>query len=562
METPIGRRPSPSAGRRHRFTGSARLTVLLIAAGVAPPVPTVATADSEPGAAACERAARLALPNATLETRVVPAGAFAGPPAPFSGRDITEVYKSLPPFCRVSATARPTADSDIKIEVWLPMTAWNGRLLGLGNGGFAGLIDYLNLSRALRNGYAATATDAGHTGAPIDAAWALGHPEKVIDFGHRGIHEMTRVAKEAARAFYGRPPRRSYFAGCSDGGREALMEAQRYPEDYDGILAGAPAHDWTALLSTAVWHTQALTLDPASFIPPDRIPAIAAAVNQACDAADGVKDGVLNDPRRCRFDPASMQCKPGESSPACLTAPQVVALRKIHQGPRDAAGRQLFPGYPPGAETGEGGWALWITGEQPARSLMAMFGQGYFSHMVYEKPDWDYRGFRMERDLTAAVEKTAKVLDATDPDLRRFAARGGRLILYHGWQDPAIPAESTVNYYESIVGHMGPAARAVVRLYMAPGVQHCEGGPGPDAFGQAGDWSSDDPARSLRVALERWVEKGIAPSTIVATKYTGDGAARAATVTRPLCEYPQAARYKGTGNPDAAASFVCEAPTR
>ena len=561
MELPI-RRTERCGARRDRFTGWAGLTVVLIVAGAAPLAPIAAAAQDTPGAAACERVARLAVPNATIEARAVPAGGFAGPPAPFSGRDLTAVYKSLPAFCRVSATARPSPDSDIKIEVWLPVTGWNGRLLGLGNGGFAGLIDFLNLSMALRNGYAATATDAGHAGTPIDATWALGHPEKVIDFGHRGIHEMTRVAKETARAFYGEAPRRAYFAGCSDGGREALMEAQRYPEDYDGILAGAPANDWTALLSTAVWHTQALTLDPASFIPPDRIPAIAAAVNQACDAGDGVTDGILTDPRQCRFDPASMQCRSGQPPATCLTEPQIVALRKIYQGPRDAAGRQLFPGYLPGAETGDGGWALWITGAKPAASLMAMFGQGFFSHMVHEKPDWDYRSFRIEHDLKVAMEKTARALDATDPDLRRFAARGGKLILYHVWQDPAIPAESTVNYYDSVVKRMGAVADAAVRLYMAPGVQHCDGGPGPDSFGQAGDWSSDDPSRSLRAALEQWVEKGIAPATIVSSKYTGDEQSRAATMTRPLCPYPQVARYKGTGNPNDAASFACEAPAR
>jgi feruloyl esterase len=240
-------------------------------------------------ASACERLASLAVPETSIaEARLVAAGTFAGPPAPFSGRDISALYKSLPPFCRVSAVARPTSDSDIEIEVWLPVSGWNGKLLGLGNGGFAGLIDYLNLANALRSGYAATATDAGHTGTPVDAAWAAGHPEKVVDFGHRGIHEMTRVAKAVVQEHYGEKARRSYFHGCSDGGREALMEAQRYPEDYDGILAGAPAHHWTALLTTAVWHTRALTLDPASFIPPAKIPAVASAVNAACDTLDGV----------------------------------------------------------------------------------------------------------------------------------------------------------------------------------------------------------------------------------------------------------------------------------
>ena len=226
--------------------------------------------------------------------------------------------------------AKPTADSNIRIEVWLPAAGWNGKLQGIGNGGFAGLIDYVQLGLVVSKGYAATATDTGHAGTPIDATWALGHPEKVVDFGHRGIHEMTRVAKEAVHAFYGKTPQRSYFAGCSDGGREALMEAQRYPADYDGILAGAPANNWTPLLATAVSDTQALTLDPASFIPQTKIPAIAAAVLKACDELDGVRDGILNDPRQCHFDPATMQCKAGEDTDKCLTATQAAALKKIY----------------------------------------------------------------------------------------------------------------------------------------------------------------------------------------------------------------------------------------
>jgi feruloyl esterase len=541
------------------FVARAALSLALCGDGVT----TAFAAQEPPGASACERAARLALGDATIaETVVVPAGAFAGPPAPFSGQDLTTLYKSLPAFCRVSATATPTSDSDIKIQVWLPVAGWNGRLLGVGNGGFAGLIDYRNLAAALGKGYAAAATDAGHTGSPIDATWAPGHPEKVADFGHRGIHEMTRVAKETVRAFYGEHARRSYFHGCSDGGREALMEAQRYPDDYDGILAGAPAHNWTALLATAVWDTRALTLDPASFIPPEKIPAIAAAVNAACDGLDGVKDGILADPRGCHFDPATIQCRDTGLSDACLTAPQVVALRAIYEGPRDADGKQVFPGYPPGAEEGGGGWVTWITGRQPKTSLMALFGLGYFSQMVYGRPDWDFSEFALAADLRTAVEKTAQALDATDTDLTRFRARGGKLILYHGWQDPAIPAVSTVDYYDAVVRRMGKGTTdAFVRLYMAPGMQHCGDGPGPDAFGQAGEWSSDDPGRSLRVALERWVEGGAAPSSVIAAKYAGEGPTRRVTMLRPVCPHPQVARYAGTGDTNDAGTFACVAPT-
>ena len=529
---------------------------LALAAVVLAVIARSASAADDPSTA-CARVAALALPSTTIDARVVQPGAFQGPAAPFSQMDIGAVYKALPAFCRVSAVAAPTRDSHIQIEVWLPAAGWNGRLLGVGNGGFAGLIDYLSLSMALNHGYAVTATDAGHTGSPIDATWAPGHPEKVADFGHRGIHEMTRVAKDVVRAYYTQSARKAYLDGCSDGGREALMEAQRYPSDYDGILAGAPAGHWTALLSTAIVDTRALTLDPASFIPQSKITAIADAVNAACDGLDGVKDGILADPRRCRFDPSTIQCR-GADADTCLTAPQVEALETIYAGPRDAKGTSIYPGYPPGAETGGGGWGTWITGQQPKTSLMALFGLGYFAQMVYEKPDWDYRTFEVDAAYSDAVAKTAQALDANDSNLAPFKARGGRLILYHGWQDPAIPAEATVRYFDAVVKMLGRAdVDSFARLYLAPGVQHCGGGPGPDAFGGSGDWSSEKATHSLRSALVAWVEQDTAPGPIVATRYEGEGAGRKATMTRPLCPHPQESRYKGTGDTHDAASFEC-----
>lgn len=505
----------------------------------------------------CEKLSALKISNTAITSaQSIAGGTFAGPPEPFSGRDMSAFYKTLPTFCRVSAEAKPTSDSDIKIEVWLPASGWNGKLQSIGNGGFAGMIDTRQLGQALKAGYAATATDTGHTGSPIDAAWALGHPEKVVDFGHRGIHEMTRVAKEVTAAYYSKAPQHSYFGGCSDGGREALMEAQRYPEDYDGILAGAPANYWTRLLSQAAADTQALTLDPASFIPQSKIPTIAAAVNAACDKLDGVQDGILNDPRQCHFDPKTIQCK-AEDSDKCLTAAQVVALNKLYAGLRDSHDRQLFPGYVPGAEEGEGGWGLWITGPAPTKSLMAFFGIHYFANMVYEKADWDYKTFQVDAGLKMAEEKTANALDAINPDLKAFKARGGKLILYHGWDDPAITALNTINYYNSVIAKMGQRqVDSFVRMYMVPGVQHCAGGPGPDSYGEVGDLNPTDPNHSLDAALEQWVEKGTVPSTVIASKFAGEDRQHA-TITRPLCPYPQAAKYKGSGDTNDAAKFVC-----
>ncbi len=509
---------------------------------------------------ACERLAGLKVANAAITlAQTVAAGSFNGPPEPFSGVDVSALYKSLPAFCRVTAEAKPTTDSDIKMEIWLPASGWNGKLQGIGNGGFAGLIDDMQIAMSVKAGYAAAATDTGHAGSPVDAAWALGHPEKVVDFGHRGIHEMTRVAKAVVQAYYAKPAKRSYFAGCSDGGREALMEAQRYPEDYDGILAGAPANNWTALLAMSAYDTQALSSDPASFLPATKVPAIAEAVRAACDQLDAVRDGVLNDPRQCKFDPATMQCNGGEDSDKCLTAPQVATLRKLYEGPKDSHGRNVFPGYLPGAEEGEGGWGLWILGPAPAKSLMAAFGMGFFSNFVYEKPDWDFKTFSVDAGLKAAADKTAKALDAMDADLKPFKARGGKLVLYHGWNDPAISALSTIQYYESVVGKMGERdANSFVRLYMAPGMQHCAGGPGPDSFGQVGSLDFVDATHSVDAALEQWVENGKAPGSIIASKFP-ENDHQHAVMTRPLCPYPQAAKYKGSGDPNDAVNFTCAA---
>ena len=518
---------------------------------------SAAPASSE----SCERLAKAELPNASITTaKAVAAGTFVGPPQAFSGRDLSAFYKMLPAFCRVVVHARPSADSDIVVELWMPLSGWNGKLEGLGNGGFAGLIAYDGLGAAIIHGSAAAATDAGHTGSPIDAAWAIGRPEKVADFGHRGIHEMTRVAKLVAQSFYGSGPKHSYFIGCSDGGREALMEAQRYPDDYDGILAGAPANYWTGLLSLAVADTQALTATPASFIPPAKIPTIANAVLAACDKLDGVADGILNDPRQCHFDPASIQCKAGEDTEKCLTAPQVDSLNKIYAGMSDGHGRKIFPGYLPGAEEGGGGWGTWITGPTPARSLMAFFGIGYYSSMVYEKSDWSYKSFAIDSGIQMAKSKTAGALDAVNADLTPFRAHGGKLILYHGWNDPAIPALNTINYYGEVLAKMGQTnADSFVRLYMIPGMQHCGGGPGPDDFGQFGASLNNDPQHNSYVALENWVEKGTAPGGFIASKHAGDTPQGAVTMTRALCPYPQLAQYKGSGDPNSAENFVCSA---
>jgi hypothetical protein len=514
------------------------------------------------GAGSCEQLGQLALPDGKITSvETVAAGAFASPAnmAPWLAGD-PSFYKRLPAFCRVLADANPSADSEIKIEVWMPVSGWNGRFRGQGNGGFAGEIDYRALGLAVLQGYASAATDTGHAASGTDATWALGHPEKIVDFAYRAIHEMTVVGKATVKAFYGDAPQHSYFANCSNGGRQALMEAQRYPEDYDGILAGAPANYWTHLLASALYDAQVTTSDPSSYIPTSKIPAIAKAVDAACDAKDGLTDGVLNDPRQCHFDPASLLCKAADSD-ACLTRPQVTALKKLYEGAHDSKGKEIFPGFLPGAEDGQGGWPLWIAGAGPGKGLLFAFGGGFFSDMVYDQADWDYKKANLDEAVAAADKKLASVLNATETNLKPFESHGGKLIIYHGWNDAAISALNTINYYESVENKMGKQdADSFLRLFMVPGMQHCGGGPGPDIFGQMGFSSSNDPQHNMYLALEQWVEKGVAPSTVIATKQTGEGAAAGAKMTRPLCAHPQVAKYKGSGDTNDAANFVCAAP--
>lgn len=508
----------------------------------------------------CEQLAQLALPNVKITSaQTVAAGAFTpSPGAELGSAGAVLFYKQLPAFCRVMATDQPTADSDIKIEVWMPATGWNGKFRGQGNGGFAGEIYYRALAQAILQGYASAATDTGHAGRATDATWALGRPEKIIDFAYRAIHDMTVVAKATVEAFYGDAPKRSYFAGCSNGGRQALMEAQRYPKDYDGILAGAPANYWTHLLVSALWDAQATTLDPHSYIPRSKIPTIAHAVLAACDAKDGVKDGILNNPRQCDFNPATMLCKEGDSD-SCLTQPQVTALKKLYEGAHDAKGKQIFPGFVPGGEEGPGGWGLWITGDAPGKGLLFAFASGYFGNMVYDKAHWDYKSAELDDAMAASEQKFGGVMNAGATNMKPFAAHGGKLILYHGWNDAAISPLNTINYYASVMETMSKQnTDSFVRLYMVPGMQHCGGGPGPDVFGGQGISPAKDPQHNIYLALEQWVEKGTAPSTMIASRMEGEGPAAKVKMTRPLCPYPLEAKYKRSGDTNDAANFVCE----
>jgi len=499
-------------------------------------------------AATCESLAALKQADTTITAATsVAAGAFTAP-VPQLGQAAFD-FKKLPAFCRVKGVLRPSADSHIEFEIWLPASGWNGRYEGLGNGGFAGAIDFAGLGDALANGYATSDSDTGHKGSPIDSRWAVGHPEKVTDFGYRAVHETAATAKAVIKSFYAKEPRYSYFGSCSDGGREALMEAQRFPVDYDGILAGAPANYWTHLLSSGMEDVLTLS-DPAAYIPAAKLPSIQAATLAACDAQDGVKDGLISEPSKCKFDPAQLLCKSADSD-SCLTAPQVAALQKLYSA------KQGFPGKVPGGETGPNAWTDWITGSAPGRSLMFAFSTGFFGNFVYNETAWDFHTFQPDQGTQAADDKLARVLNATDPDLSRFRDRHGKLIIYHGWSDAAISPLNSINYFQSVQQKMGnPQTDQFVRLYMAPGMTHCGGGPGPDSFGQ-GSVAPAEPQHSITKALEGWVEQGTLPKTLIATKYKAGTPASGVARTRPICPYPEAAHYKGSGSTDDAANFVC-----
>jgi len=476
----------------------------------------------------------------------------------------TRLAEKLPAFCRVMVTDTPTGDSDIKTEVWLPVEGWNGRYRAEGNGGFAGQIDYEGMAVAVTQGYATSGTDTGHVDTSANTGhiddgpkFALGHPEKVKDFGWRAVHDMTVQTKVLVKAFYGKAAEHAYFTSCSDGGREALMEAQRFPGDFDGILAGAPANNWTALISAATEDDKTLMASPGAYLPASKLPAITAAVLAACDGQDGLKDGVVGNPAKCGFDPAVLACA-GAENDSCLTAGQVVTLKSIYAAKKDAAGRAVFPGYSPGAESAPGSWGVWIVGKkQGVETAMMYFGLGFFKDFVYEREDWSLGTFDFDRDSKRALAKTGEALNATDTNLKPFAARGGKLLMYHGWNDPAIPALSSVEYYDGVVRSMGKGeADAAVRLYMVPGMLHCEGGPGVTDFGQGRLAARGDAEHDAFVALEQWVEAGTAPGTLIATKFVGEDETKGVVASRPVCVYPQVARYV-KGDAKVAASFAC-----
>lgn len=513
-------------------------TVAAMLAAVAPPS-SLAQQAAQRTPETCEAFSNSWPQGPALRSEAVTAGSFT--PA-----RTTNTIQNLPPFCRVTTTLQPTPESEIAVEVWLPLDGWNGKFAGVGNGGWAGSISYGLLAEQLRRGYAAASTDTGHVAAPgVDAArFAHDHPERLIDFAHRAHHELNVIAKRVIESFYARPAARSYFVGCSSGGYEGLMLAQRYPQDYEGIVAGAPANNWTRLMAGDFDGILATLRDPASHLTPTALGLLHRAMLASCDANDGVTDGLLDDPRECRVDPGTLACASGTPPERCLTQAQADAARRVYNGLRHPqTGAALYPGLARGSEP------YW-----PHRDRTRPFAIpiSHYRWLVFGNADWDWTTFDFSNPQdfaahTAAETKLAPLMNATSPDLRAFRARGGKLLQYHGWNDQLIAPQNSIDYRDSVHAFFTSPSEVdgFYRLFMAPGMAHCSGGTGPNTA----DWLA---------ALEAWVERGVAPDRIVATHAVEGVVDR----VRPLCVYPQVARYTGRGDANDAANFVCTTPGR
>lgn len=487
------------------------------------------------GGTPCAKLTEMAIPNVTVtEAKELPAAQLEVP----GGARV-----AVPAFCRVWAVARPVADSEIHMEFWLPeRAAWNGKFLGTGNGGYSSALSYAAMANALRLGYATAGHDTGHTG--TDMRFGLGHPEKVADYAYRAVHTMTTTAKLLVRTHIGRHAERSYFSSCSAGGHQAMSEVQRYPEDYDGVIAGAPANNRVRQTFAFLWSWLSMhDAGGAPLLGLDELKLVTKAVVASCDAADGLKDGLVEDPRRCAFDPAQLACKPGQAAGQCLKPAQVEGMKKVYTGLRNPqTGEQLFTGWPKGSEAfGDApgqGWRGYLLDPKEPMRIEAL------RYFLFHDPNWDWRTIEWNRDM-AFAERELAYLSATQTDLGRFARRGGKLILYAGWADPIVPPGDTIQYYEAVTRAMGGPQKTqeFARLFVAPGMGHCSGGPGPNTF-------------DALTALDQWVTKGKAPEQIVASHETNGKVDR----TRPLCPYPQVARYKGAGSVDEAANFRCVQP--
>jgi hypothetical protein len=468
-----------------------------------------------------------------------------------TGASVIPARRDLPEFCKVVGGL----ETVILFEVDLPTTVWNNKLFYVGGGGYNGSIP--DLDDALARGYAAAGSDTGHRGFHWDASALYNNPQAQLNYAHRATHLVALLSKEIIKAYYGKPAQYSYFCGCSNGGKMALMEVQRYPDDFDGVVAGGFVADRTKLMMMFDWTQRALL---GSEIPPEKIPAMKKATLAACDARDGLADGLIDRPDLCKFDPKVLTCE-GADGPNCLTPAQVTAWRKILDGPVNSTGEKLFPGYSPGHE---GDYPYYITGfgtmhGYPSSDFMYM--DSFMRWFVFGPTFDSVRDFNYDTSL-GYLEPFVKDQDATQTDLSAFKAHGGKLIMYNGWADHSTPPLRTVAYYEGVRKVHGAAADDFIRLFMAPGLYHCTGGPGPNSFGGTNQkgYKKNDPEDDIMGAIDRWVEKGIAPTKLIATKFKNDDPSEGVVRTRPICPYPQVASYKGSGSVDDASNFVCAMP--
>ncbi|HKE87381.1 MAG TPA: DUF6351 family protein [Vicinamibacterales bacterium] len=477
-------------------------------------------------AATCEQLTALTVGGGTVTSaQAVAAGAFTPPTGRAGGGPGgANPFVKLGAFCRVALTLKPAAGSDIKAEVWLPASGWNGKLQIVGNGGFAGTISYPAMANALAAGYATASTDTGHTG-PSTNTFVNG--DVLIDFAHRAIHETTVAAKATVDGFYGNAPKLSYFNGCSTGGRQALTAAQKYPEDFNGIIAGAPASYTSKQTFGQIWFYQALA-DPVSALPREKLALVHDAVMNACDGLDGVKDGVLENPLACKFDPKVLVCKEGVDPASCLTPAQADGVRRIYAGPSNPrTGAHIFPGLERGSELG---W----------NPVPVGYAVDYFKYIVFKDPNWDPKSLNYDSDVERASKGDNLVFEANDPDMSAFTKRGGKLIMYQGWGEPGIPPGNLVRYYDDVLKKT-KNAKDSVRVFMVPGMGHCGGGNGTSSF-------------DFVPVLDEWADRGQAPTRVNASRVRDGKVDR----TRPLCAWPQVARYKGSGSIDDEANFVCK----
>jgi feruloyl esterase len=467
----------------------------------------------------------------------------------------------LPAFCRVTGSMHPETGSDIRFEVWMPQEGWDGRFNGANSGGLAGYINYNDLAAAIRAGQAAAGSDTGHIASPGDGTWAKGHPEKVTDYGWRAVHLTAVVGKKLVAAYYGRGPDHSYFIGCSNGGRQALIQAARFPEDYDGIVAGAPAAALTDVAVSMVNVVQS-QMPPGAAIRPEQAQLLQSEVLKQCDAVDGQTDGLIADPRKCKFDASKLACGVSDS-PQCFAQPQIKALKQIHAGARDKSGRPVAFGYPPsGAEVGNPvpafGWEGTILAKFQTVSNGKTLSEGILTDLA-QPPIATDTTFDFDKDPARLEAALSKTLDA-QPDLSKFFERGGKLIMWHGWADPVLAPEASLAFYEAALQKSGARAKDQLRLFMVPGVQHCVGGTGPDAIGQIGaPMPGEQPERSVGAAVQAWVETGRVPDSIVGRRGMIAMAMKPGSPERQrlICALPNRAVLQPGADPDKAASYDC-----